>query len=334
MKAFSKFFKNNNPPNVIKKDQLSSYYINDGAATATDLDEQVANVDKTAATEIGQLESNLTQNLFSDCKKEIDLLEQVANLNSQEEMKDMDKFDAGAIQAKADNLINKSKSLSKNLASFDKSESQDQIDAELASNSKSGKLMSAIKKNCISFGESVTNRTSVTFQQQSSVNNADTQSLGQVPIAGPVNANTSGTPLFFELKVKLKEGKNLAIRDVGGSSDPYAKFMLNGMNVYKSKIIMKNLNPQWNEEFTIKLSQSAISNDSGFFSKFNSSIMNDTMSVLSSPSFGTGFSQNQLDFFLNKFKLKIFVYDYDRGFLSDDLIGYANIDLTGLKENM
>ena len=28
------------------------------------------------------------------------------------------------------------------------------------------------------------------------------------------------------------------------------------------------------------------------------------------------------------------VYDYDRGFLNDDLIGYTTIDLVGLKENL
>ena len=43
---------------------------------------------------------------------------------------------------------------------------------------------------------------------------------------------------------------------------------------------------------------------------------------------------NQLEFFLAKFQFKMFIYDYDRGFLSDDLIGYHLIDLRSLKENM
>ena len=43
---------------------------------------------------------------------------------------------------------------------------------------------------------------------------------------------------------------------------------------------------------------------------------------------------SQLEYFISKFKLKAFVYDYDRGFLSDDLIGYQSIDITNLKENM
>lgn len=42
----------------------------------------------------------------------------------------------------------------------------------------------------------------------------------------------------------------------------------------------------------------------------------------------------QVESLLSKFELKVFVYDYDRGFLSDDLIGYGEIDLKSLKENV
>jgi len=47
-------------------------------------------------------------------------------------------------------------------------------------------------------------------------------------------------PLFYELKIKLREGINLAVRDITGTSDPYVKFILNGNCIYKSKIIFKN----------------------------------------------------------------------------------------------
>lgn len=42
---------------------------------------------------------------------------------------------------------------------------------------------------------------------------------------------------------------------------------------------------------------------------------------------------NSLEYILSKYKLKMFVYDYDRGFLNDDLIGYAMIDLNCVKNN-
>lgn len=118
-----------------------------------------------------------------------------------------------------------------------------------------------------------------------------------------------------------------------GSSDPYAKFILNGANVYKSKIIFKNLNPQWNEEFTIKLSPSVLG--AGGFSQIGSKLatLNESSSVISNAGSMSTHAQ-QLEFFLSKFKLKIYVYDYDRGFLADDLIGYATIDLSSLRENM
>lgn len=135
------------------------------------------------------------------------------------------------------------------------------------------------------------------------------------------------TPICYEIKIDLKNGKNLAIRDRNGTSDPYAKFILNNKLIYKSKIIFKNLNPVWNETFTFKLMhKSLIMSGTGVTNEsINEAIM--------SSSSGNDVA-NQLEFFLSKFKLKMIIYDYDRGFLSDDLIGYHDIDLNLLKENM
>ncbi|PIO68061.1 C2 domain protein, partial [Teladorsagia circumcincta] len=51
------------------------------------------------------------------------------------------------------------------------------------------------------------------------------------------------------VKIRLKDGQNLAIRDASGSSDPYVKFKYKDRIVYKSSTIFKNLNPIWDEEF-------------------------------------------------------------------------------------
>ncbi|VDL84050.1 unnamed protein product [Nippostrongylus brasiliensis] len=51
------------------------------------------------------------------------------------------------------------------------------------------------------------------------------------------------------VKIRLKEGHNLAIRDASGSSDPYMKFRYKDRIVYKSSTKFKNLNPIWDEEF-------------------------------------------------------------------------------------
>ncbi len=144
------------------------------------------------------------------------------------------------------------------------------------------------------------------------------------------------THMFYELKVKLKEGKNLAIRDMSGFSDPYVKFMLNGSLVYKSKTIFKNLNPEWNEEFSIKLDRPLLSTGVSSSSSGGSAMVKNVSldSSNSDPNLfaNTNVSSNEID--ISKFVLKIFVYDYDRGVLNDDLIGYAKIDLSSLKENM
>jgi hypothetical protein len=132
-------------------------------------------------------------------------------------------------------------------------------------------------------------------------------------------------PTHYELKVKLKEGKSLAIRDISGFSDPYVKFFVNGTLLYKSKTIFKNLNPEWNEEFSIRLDRSLL-NKSGFAT--SKSI--DSCSSSDPNLVGSSFIESDM----SKYLLKIYVYDFDRGVLNDDLIGYAKIDLTQLKENM
>ncbi|XP_050928692.1 multiple C2 and transmembrane domain-containing protein 1 isoform X2 [Lates calcarifer] len=56
---------------------------------------------------------------------------------------------------------------------------------------------------------------------------------------------------MYKLEIELKRGNNLAVRDRGGSSDPYVKFKLGGKEVFRSKTIHKNLNPVWEEKTTL-----------------------------------------------------------------------------------
>ncbi|XP_063043351.1 multiple C2 and transmembrane domain-containing protein 1-like isoform X6 [Engraulis encrasicolus] len=58
-------------------------------------------------------------------------------------------------------------------------------------------------------------------------------------------------PAMYQLDITLKKGNNLAIRDRGGTSDPYVKFKLGGKEVFRSKTIHKNLNPVWEEKLTL-----------------------------------------------------------------------------------
>lgn len=40
---------------------------------------------------------------------------------------------------------------------------------------------------------------------------------------------------------------------ISGTSDPYVKFKTDGKQIYKSKTVQKNLNPQWNEKFCVPI---------------------------------------------------------------------------------
>ncbi|KAL0278275.1 UNVERIFIED_CONTAM: hypothetical protein PYX00_000132 [Menopon gallinae] len=58
---------------------------------------------------------------------------------------------------------------------------------------------------------------------------------------------------FFQLRVHLKRGVDLVARDKGGTSDPYVKFKVGSRLLYKSKTIYRDLNPVWDESFTIPI---------------------------------------------------------------------------------
>nr|XP_057913406.1 multiple C2 and transmembrane domain-containing protein 1-like isoform X3 [Doryrhamphus excisus] len=56
---------------------------------------------------------------------------------------------------------------------------------------------------------------------------------------------------MYKLDVELRRGHNLAVRDRGGSSDPYVKLKVAGKEVFRSRTIRKNLNPVWDEKTTV-----------------------------------------------------------------------------------
>ncbi|KAL2518835.1 putative sulfate transporter 3.3 [Abeliophyllum distichum] len=55
------------------------------------------------------------------------------------------------------------------------------------------------------------------------------------------------------LKIRVRRGINLAVRDAArGSSDPYA-IVTCGAHKVKTSVVKSNLNPEWNEELTISI---------------------------------------------------------------------------------
>ncbi|XP_034004845.1 multiple C2 and transmembrane domain-containing protein 1 isoform X4 [Trematomus bernacchii] len=74
-----------------------------------------------------------------------------------------------------------------------------------------------------------------------------------MPGIGAPPSSERASSSMYKLEIDLKRGNNLAVRDRGGSSDPYVKFKLSGKEVFRSKTIHKNLNPVWDEKTTIIL---------------------------------------------------------------------------------
>ncbi|XP_047317802.1 protein C2-DOMAIN ABA-RELATED 4-like [Impatiens glandulifera] len=57
--------------------------------------------------------------------------------------------------------------------------------------------------------------------------------------------------LFGLLRVHVQRGINLAVRDVN-SSDPYVIVRM-GKQKLKTRVVKKNINPQWNEDLTLSV---------------------------------------------------------------------------------
>jgi Ca2+-dependent lipid-binding protein len=58
----------------------------------------------------------------------------------------------------------------------------------------------------------------------------------------------------YLVQVTLVSGHGLAVRDRTGTSDPYVKFKC-GQFKYRSMVVNRNLNPEWNEAFSFITSQ-------------------------------------------------------------------------------
>lgn len=70
-----------------------------------------------------------------------------------------------------------------------------------------------------------------------------------------LTTNTTPPPVFPEqvywTEICIERGKDLAVKDLNGSSDPYVKVYYGNDEKHRSKTISKNLNPIWNEKFSI-----------------------------------------------------------------------------------
>lgn len=77
-------------------------------------------------------------------------------------------------------------------------------------------------------------------------------SLNKSPSLVSVLTNTSSNPnspeICYWIELGIERGKDLSIKDINGTSDPYVKIFYNNEEKYQTNIVHKNLNPIWNEK--------------------------------------------------------------------------------------
>ncbi|KAG7293349.1 hypothetical protein NEMBOFW57_003397 [Staphylotrichum longicolle] len=77
-------------------------------------------------------------------------------------------------------------------------------------------------------------------------------SLKYVPVKMKLDPSESINNMG-NLRVDVLDAQDLPSADSNGKSDPYAKFELNGQEIFKTKVQKKTLNPSWNEVFNVPI---------------------------------------------------------------------------------
>ncbi|KAF8389996.1 hypothetical protein HHK36_024516 [Tetracentron sinense] len=76
------------------------------------------------------------------------------------------------------------------------------------------------------------------------------------PVQSPSNLSSSAPSSLMEnllglLRIRVRKGVNLAVRDVR-SSDPYVVIKM-GKQKVKTRVVKRNVNPEWNEDLTLSV---------------------------------------------------------------------------------
>lgn len=77
-------------------------------------------------------------------------------------------------------------------------------------------------------------------------------SLKYVPVKMKLDPSESINNMG-NLRVDILDAQDLPAADSNGKSDPYAKLELNGLEVFKTKVQKKTLNPAWNEVLNVPI---------------------------------------------------------------------------------
>jgi Ca2+-dependent lipid-binding protein len=87
------------------------------------------------------------------------------------------------------------------------------------------------------------------FTQRAKTVMTKTPSLTSILTTPPSTPNAP-EPVYWT-EIFIERGKDLAVKDLNGTSDPYVKVCYGIEEKYVTNIVPKSLNPIWNEKFTI-----------------------------------------------------------------------------------
>ncbi|KAL0743438.1 hypothetical protein Bca4012_084951 [Brassica carinata] len=78
----------------------------------------------------------------------------------------------------------------------------------------------------------------------------------QMTTTGPARKSSLMETLLGLLRIRIKRGVNLAVRDIN-SSDPYVVVKM-GKQKLKTRVINKDVNPEWNEDLTLSVTDPSL----------------------------------------------------------------------------
>ena len=105
------------------------------------------------------------------------------------------------------------------------------------------KLINSSRLSLNKFKDQFTQRTKTIMTKTPSLTSILTSTPPPVPAALPEQV--------YWTEVCIERGKDLAVKDLNGTSDPYVKVYYGTEEKYRTITISKNLNPVWNEKFTL-----------------------------------------------------------------------------------
>lgn len=105
-------------------------------------------------------------------------------------------------------------------------------------NSETNRGTNANKKNLTKLKDQITQRARTVLNKSPSLTSLLTNS----------SVKTSQNEVVYLIELHIDRGKDLSIKDLNGTSDPYVKVHYGTEEKYVTNTIFKNLNPVWNEK--------------------------------------------------------------------------------------